>query len=172
MFDEIKTQSARPILPLPRKKQTARKVAQSTATHDNLFSDSDSHSPNRPGPVSPGPRKQTAVKSTRSTGTHSDLFAGAGEDKDAHKRPAAKRLRTSASGARANSSAESEDLWDVRGSYVIECPDIEEEWGEKDSDLTLDIYVENKNGRHQMFAMFNFIVVEVWFQYILVPGVH
>ncbi|TGO30982.1 hypothetical protein BPAE_0002g00740 [Botrytis paeoniae] len=160
VFDEIKTQSARPILPLPRKKQTARKVTQSTATHNNLFSDSNSYSPNRPGPAPRDPKKQTAVKSTRSTSTHSDLFAGDGEDEDAHRQPAAKRLRTSASGARANLSAESEGLWDVRGSYVIECPDIEEEWGEKDSDLTLDIYVENKNGRHQMFAMFNFIVVE------------
>ncbi|TGO19698.1 hypothetical protein BTUL_0003g01550 [Botrytis tulipae] len=160
VFDEIKTQSARPILPLSRERRAARKVVQSTATHNNLFGDSDSHSPNRPGPVSPGTRKQTAVKSTRSNSTHSDLFAGGGEDEDAHRQPAAKRLRTSASGARANSSAESESLWDVRGSYVIECPDIEEEWGEKDSDLTLDIYVENKNGRHQMFAMFNFIVVE------------
>ncbi|KAF5879556.1 uncharacterized protein Bfra_006765 [Botrytis fragariae] len=161
VFDEIGTQQARPILPLPRRKQTARKFVPSTATHDNLFSDSDSHSPNRPGPVSPGPQKQTAVKSTRSTSTHSDLFADDGEDEIAHRQPAAKRLRRSASGARANSSAtESEGLWDVRGSYVVECPDIEEEWGEKDSDLILDIYVENKNGRHQMFAMFNFIVVE------------
>ncbi|KAF7907543.1 uncharacterized protein EAF01_005129 [Botrytis porri] len=198
VFDEIETQSARPILPLPRKKQTARKFAPSTAAHDNLFSDSDSYShnlpgpplrapkkqtaiksasststdldiffdsntenPESPGPVSPGPRKQTAVKSTRSASTHLDLFVDDGEDEVAHRQPAAKRLRTSASGARANSSTtELEGLWDVRGSYVIECPNIEEEWGEKDSDLILDIYVENKNGRHQMFAMFNFIVVE------------
>ncbi|KAF7864335.1 uncharacterized protein EAF02_010303 [Botrytis sinoallii] len=143
------------------KKQTAVKSTSSTSTDSDIFFDSNTENPESPGPVSPGPKKQTAVKSTRSTNTHPDLFVDDGEDEVAHRQPAAKRLRTSASGARANSSAaESEDLWDVRGSYVVECPDIEEEWGEKDSDLTLDIYVEKKNGRHQIFAMFNFIVVE------------
>ncbi|KAM0158955.1 hypothetical protein ACHAQE_000726 [Botrytis cinerea] len=185
---EPETQSARPILPLPRKKQTARKFVPSSGTHNNVFelethpvlplprgkqtavkstSSTSSHSDQyfdsnaeSPGPVSPGPKRQTAVKSTRSTRTHSDLFKDEGENEGDYNQPAAKRLRTSASGARANSSAKSEGLWDVRGSYVIDCPEIEEEWGEKESEFTLDIYVENKNGKQQMFAMFNFIVVE------------
>ncbi|KAI9646549.1 hypothetical protein NHQ30_004542 [Ciborinia camelliae] len=112
----------------------------------------------------PGGRtKQTARKSAPSTGTHDDLFADDDDDgdEDNSEQPAAKRARISASGSRPISYATDTAVpWDVRGSYVIECPEIEDEWGEKDSDLTLDIYIERKRGRQQMFAMFNFIVVE------------
>ncbi|KAF7957631.1 hypothetical protein EAE96_003205 [Botrytis aclada] len=162
LFSDSDSQSPNLPGPAPRgpKKQTAVKSTKSSSTDSDVFFDSNTENPDRPEPIPPRPGKQTAVKSTRRVSTHVDLFADNGENEVAHRQPAAKRLRTSASGARANPSSESEGLWDVRGCYVIECPNIEEEWGEKDSDLTLDIYVENKNGRHQMFAMFNFIVVE------------
>lgn len=160
LFGETATHAARPILPLPRKRQKARKNAPSTAIHDDLFGDSDSHF-TRPGPVTPRPGLFTARKTAPSTSTHPNLFSDGDEDGDDVKLPATKRARTSASGSRTISDAtKSEGTWDVRGSYVIECPNIEDEWGEKDSELTLDIYVENKNGRQQMFAMFHFIVVE------------
>ncbi|KAJ8064598.1 hypothetical protein OCU04_006927 [Sclerotinia nivalis] len=160
LFGETEAHAARPILPLPRKRQTARKNVPSTAIHDDLFGDSNSHF-TRPGPVTPRPGIQTARKTAPSTSTHPNLFSDDDEDGDDAKLPATKRARTSASGARTISDATKlEGTWDVRGSYVIECPNIEDEWGEKDSELTLDIYVENKNGRQQMFAMFHFIVVE------------
>ncbi|CAD6439737.1 f3264f75-1397-40cf-9e4f-c25dccdfe720 [Sclerotinia trifoliorum] len=159
LFGETEAHAARPILPLPRKRQTARENAPSTAIHDDLSSDSNSHF-TRPGPVTPRPGRQTARKTVPSTSNHANLFSD-GEDGDDAKPPATKRARTSVGGARSISDAtNSEGTWDVRGSYVIECPNIEDEWGEKDSELTLDIYVENKNGRQQMFAMFHFIVVK------------
>ncbi|ESZ96072.1 hypothetical protein SBOR_3549 [Sclerotinia borealis F-4128] len=159
LFAETETYAARSVLPLPRKKQTARKFAPSTGTHDNLFADGASHTMR---PVVPEPRKkQTARKFAPSTSTHSNLFADDGGDEPDSRQPAAKKVRTSVGGNRTIlDSTESEGSWDVRGSYVIECPDIEDEWGEKDSELTLDIYLENRNGRQQMFAMFHFIVVE------------
>lgn len=99
-------------------------------------------------------KKQTARKHTASTSTHPNLFSD-----DGSKQPAAKRARTSKGSSR--NATESETSWDIRGSYVIECKDIEDEWGEKDSELTLDIYLENKDGKLQMFAMFDFVVVQV-----------
>ncbi|QSZ30904.1 hypothetical protein DSL72_000462 [Monilinia vaccinii-corymbosi] len=142
-----------------RTKQTARKSAPSTGTHDSLFDDTETHVARR---ILPLPRtKQTARKFAPSTSTHPSLFADDNEQDDDSRQPTSKRARTSTSVSRATPDAKkSKGSWDVRGYYVVECPDIEDEWGEKDSELTLDIYIENKNGRQQMFAMFKFVVVE------------
>ncbi|KAA8572805.1 hypothetical protein EYC84_003382 [Monilinia fructicola] len=160
LFDETEAHTARQILPLPRKKQTARKFAPSTkarkkqtarkfapstSTHDNLFADSGSHTM-RPPPTE-ALKKQTARKFAPSTSTHPRICQKKHELRVVSLEPS-------------QALQKSENSWNVRGSYVIECPDIEDEWGEKDAELTLDIYVEKKGGRKQMFAMFNFIVVE------------
>ncbi|RAL67783.1 hypothetical protein DID88_008510 [Monilinia fructigena] len=160
LFDETETHTARQILPLPRRKQTARKFAPSTSTHDNLFADNGSHTM-RP-PSIEGQKNQTGRKSAPSTSTHPSIIVDDDDgDGNEPEQPAAKKARTSSSVSRAIPGAtKSGNSWDVRGSYVIECPNIEDEWGEKNAELTLDIYVEKKHGRKQMFAIFDFIVVE------------
>ncbi|KAK0125616.1 hypothetical protein ONS96_009450 [Cadophora gregata f. sp. sojae] len=48
--------------------------------------------------------------------------------------------------------------WDVRGSYHISCPVIEEQWGGQS--LTLDIYLETHSGRRQLCGAFDFSLIE------------
>ena len=48
--------------------------------------------------------------------------------------------------------------WDVRGSYEIRCRDIEEQWG--GHSLTLDIYLEIRNGKRQLYGAFDFNAIE------------
>lgn len=55
------------------------------------------------------------------------------------------------------------NTWDVRGSYDIVCPIIEDGWrplGGGDGTLTLDLYLETKQGKQQMYAVFDFRVLE------------
>lgn len=44
--------------------------------------------------------------------------------------------------------------FDVRGSYVINCLEIEHQWDEQ-GDLTLETYLENQNGKLQLFGVFD-----------------
>lgn len=51
--------------------------------------------------------------------------------------------------------------WDIRGSYEIQCDDIEGEWGSQgDPTLTLDLYLQNIGGKQQLYGMFQFRVIE------------
>ncbi|KAL2075435.1 hypothetical protein VTL71DRAFT_378 [Oculimacula yallundae] len=54
--------------------------------------------------------------------------------------------------------------WDVAGQYTIDCPDIENEWGPRGGfhhePLTLDIYLETRNGKRQLFGAFDFRIIE------------
>lgn len=164
---QTETQSARPILPLSR---VARKSAPSINSRGNSAAGSDSDNI-RPTIQEPR-KKQTARKRASNHSPFSNLSGGNYEDEGDAGQPATKKARTSAGGSQAvSNNTKSAVTWDVRGSYVIECPNIEDEWGEKDQELTLDIYVENKNGRQQMFAMFHFIVVEVLFDQKSISGV-
>jgi hypothetical protein len=53
------------------------------------------------------------------------------------------------------------NYWDIRASYDIRCPEIEEQWRpEGDPSLTLDMYLETRNGKQQMYGIFHFRVVE------------
>ena len=61
-------------------------------------------------------------------------------------------VKTSASEQSATNS------WDVRGSYEIRCRDIEEQWG--GHSLTMDIYLEIRNGKRQLYGAFDFNAIE------------
>jgi hypothetical protein len=125
-----KPKASEPPAKAHQKKQTARK---------NAFPESSSREYENP-PAAMKPRtKQTARKS---------VFPSPSP-------PAESRQ------AEASSNAKGKHAWDVRGSWDISCPKIEDGWGPQGDDpsLTLDIYLENKNGHHQLFAIFHFRVI-------------
>jgi hypothetical protein len=54
-----------------------------------------------------------------------------------------------------------DNSWDIRGSYEVNCPAILEQWDPHgDLSLTLDLYLETRGGKPQLYGMFNFGVVE------------
>lgn len=55
-------------------------------------------------------------------------------------------------------------IWDVTGSYEIYCPAIEDERG-SDESLSLDVHLEKLEDTYQMFADFNFSIVEGIFRF-------
>lgn len=62
---------------------------------------------------------------------------------------------------RSSAIAKGKHSWDVCGSWAINCPKIEDGWGPEGDDpsLTLDIYLEKKNGHHQLFAIFHLRII-------------
>ncbi|PMD46171.1 hypothetical protein L207DRAFT_561564 [Hyaloscypha variabilis F] len=51
--------------------------------------------------------------------------------------------------------------WDVRGSYKIKCPELEGGWSPQgDPTLTLDLYLETRQGKQQLYGIFHFRTVE------------
>lgn len=54
-------------------------------------------------------------------------------------------------------------MWDVTGTWTLSCPEIEQGWGRSNDDsCSLDIYFTRPDldGRVQIFANFEFIVIE------------
>ncbi|MCJ1283468.1 hypothetical protein MMC26_002797 [Xylographa opegraphella] len=56
--------------------------------------------------------------------------------------------------------------WDITGSWTVNCPYIEKQWGDGDTDCYLDIVVTTSGGRKQMWAQFDFIVITGIFRFI------
>ena len=56
--------------------------------------------------------------------------------------------------------------WDVTGSWTISCPYMKEQWGQGDSDCSLDIIMTVSDGRKQMWAQFDFIAITGIFRFI------
>ncbi|TVY47854.1 hypothetical protein LOCC1_G002940 [Lachnellula occidentalis] len=116
----------------PQKKQTAKK----TAFPESSLGESEHQS------AATKPRaKQTARKSVFQSPP-----------------PATESMQAEASSSKV---AKGKHAWDVRGSWLISCPEIEDGWGYEGGDpsLTLDIYFEKKNGHHQMYAIFHFRII-------------
>jgi len=123
------------------------------------------------GPMHKGPRtKQTARKSVfpdrRDYGSSSpDTGPSMAASYHGHATATSKSLSDKSSPVKKeNSSAKgpaSDNSWDVRGSYKINCPEIEGGWSpEGDPTLTLDLYLETKQGKQQFYGVFHFRVVE------------
>ncbi|KAF4626346.1 hypothetical protein G7Y89_g11814 [Cudoniella acicularis] len=120
----------------PRKKQTARKIASNWE-------------------LSPDPIVERPVFKTKQTARKTASNWHSSEDE--------KPLMSKQTASDSKSDIKSENSWDVRGRYLISCPGIEEEWssqGGGDPSLTLDVYLENKNGRQQLYAVFDFRVIK------------
>lgn len=132
-----------------RTKQTARKSAPSTGTHVNLYAERQGLLAN---PVS----------------THRESYVEEDSNDGCYQHgPVLKRARTSQAAATACSCGQQKDikssvsLWDVRGSYLIHCTEIERQWPyQGDQVLTLDMYLEKRSGIQQMFGIFDFNVIE------------
>jgi len=121
-----------PVAKGPRTKQTARK---------NAFPESSSRE-YEPSPATMKPRtKQTARKSVFKSPS-----------------PPVESRQAEAS---SNANAKGKHAWDVTGSWDIFCPEIEDGWDPQGDDpsLTLDIYLEKKNGHHQLYTIFHFIII-------------
>ena len=58
------------------------------------------------------------------------------------------------------------DVWDVTGSWIINCPGIESEWDCKMDSLTLDIHLSKTDEGMQMWAEFDFNILEGVFRFI------
>ncbi|TVY25772.1 hypothetical protein LHYA1_G005307 [Lachnellula hyalina] len=116
----------------PRKKQTARK---------NAFPESSLSEYEHPSAAPKSRPKQTARKSVFQSPP-----------------PSTESIQAEPSSSKV---AKGKHAWDVRGSWIISCPEIENGWGYEGDDpsLTLDIYLEKKNGHHQMYAIFHFRIV-------------
>ncbi|KAH6724357.1 hypothetical protein BKA61DRAFT_28170 [Leptodontidium sp. MPI-SDFR-AT-0119] len=62
-----------------------------------------------------------------------------------------------------SSEKETNNAWDITGEYNVDCPAIESEWGPRGGlydPLKLDIYLETKNGKRQLYGAFDFRVIE------------
>ena len=102
----------------------------------------------KPSPApSPKPRVASATKVARKTPPTAQNLEGPEFSRDV------KPNMPSAANAKSENSP-----FDVRGSYVIRCPDIESQWDDGDG-LTLDLYLEPQNGKMQLFAFFDFRVI-------------
>jgi hypothetical protein len=124
--------------PVPRPKQTARRAAPFGM----------SRAPPPPTKTEVAPRtKQTAKR-----GGHSASMS---------RMPAVKKEASEQQATQAEPKA---GIWDVTGSYEIYCPEIENQWA-CHVPLSLDIYLEKVGDTHQMYADFNFNVVEGIFRF-------
>ena len=56
--------------------------------------------------------------------------------------------------------------WDVMGKWNIKCPEIESNWGKANCALTLVIYMSNTGEGRQMWADFDFTVIQGIFRFI------
>ncbi|TVY17411.1 hypothetical protein LARI1_G004212 [Lachnellula arida] len=120
------------VIKAPQKKQTARKDA---------FPESSPREHEHPSAPTKPRTKQTARKSVFQSPP-----------------PSTESRQAEASSSKVSKG---KHAWDVRGSWIISCPEIEGGWGYEGDDpsLTLDIYLEKKNGHHQMYAIFHFRIV-------------
>ncbi|XMA15363.1 hypothetical protein WAI453_008154 [Rhynchosporium graminicola] len=60
------------------------------------------------------------------------------------------------------STKATDSSWDITGQYAINCPEIEDQWpGDYgDDSLTLDLHLETKNGKRQLFGAFDFRIID------------
>ncbi|KIW98764.1 uncharacterized protein Z519_00427 [Cladophialophora bantiana CBS 173.52] len=73
------------------------------------------------------------------------------------------RRYTKAKSMKASGAKGLKEKWDVTGSWTISCPYVEQEWGQQvDSEcgLTINFTKATSNGLVQMFAEFDFLVIE------------
>jgi len=122
-----------PIHKAPRTKQTARK---------NVFPERSNYGSSGPDA---GPSMSTSYQG-QGTATNMSF---------SDRSSPVKKENASANGPGSDNS------WDVRGSYNIKCPEIEDGWSpEGDPTLTLDLYLETRQGKQQLYGVFHFRVVE------------
>ena len=58
------------------------------------------------------------------------------------------------------------EVWDVTGNWTIKCPKIESNWGNANRALTLEIHISNTSEGKQMWAEFDFNVINGIFRFI------
>jgi hypothetical protein len=121
----------------PRTKQTARKSA----------------FPERPSPNSRSPEVLSFGHMNQAS-----PIGGTARKTASPEKPSPVKTESSSANIKASDSS-----WDVRGSYHIRCPEIEGQWspqGMGDPSLTLDLCLETRHGKQQLYGMFHFRVVE------------
>ncbi|XTI94725.1 hypothetical protein V2W45_1441463 [Cenococcum geophilum] len=56
-------------------------------------------------------------------------------------------------------------MWDVTGTWKISCPEIDRQYNTERKDMALQIYRINTQTSSQMFAKFDFAIIEGWFRF-------
>jgi hypothetical protein len=79
--------------------------------------------------------------------------------------PPSHPIKREAQEAKETQAEPKQGIWDVTGAWEIKCPEIEDGWTSH-GPLTLNIFLEKVRDTHQMFAEFQFNVVEGVFRFM------